>query len=356
MRQMPDESNPVHPTPSRGAVAPARDARKGAVLVLVLWILLAMSLLALTFAASIRTEVDAARNLVEQKQAYYLARSGIEYAIHKIRASQSPSRQQLQPSADGNVNNNFSQDPLIELYTEPVRLEVEGGVVEVTITPENGKIDVNTADPNLIFNLLLMIGLNETDAAIISDSIADWRDQDDEVSDAGAELDYYQGLPDPYFPKNGRLDVPEELLLVRGVTPEIYFGINGTTSDGQPARFYGLQDYLTTFGTARAIDVNAAPVQVLAAIPELDYQDAIAIDQMRAEGPIRVGDIQAQLPGITTNVLAFLTDRRTSLVYTLDAVARLSHSGTTNRVRCVVRLAGRGKHNIVYWNEANVEL
>ena len=61
---------------------------RGAVLLVVLWVMLAMSLLALSFSASIRTEVEAARNVVTQKQCFYLARAGIEYAVYEILKSQ----------------------------------------------------------------------------------------------------------------------------------------------------------------------------------------------------------------------------------------------------------------------------
>lgn len=60
----------------------------------------------------------------------------------------------------------------------------------------------------------------------IADSILDWLDEDDEPRPYGAELEYYSVLPTPYAPKNGPIDSVEELLLVRGVTPELLFGVD----------------------------------------------------------------------------------------------------------------------------------
>ncbi|TVQ01592.1 MAG: general secretion pathway protein GspK [Planctomycetaceae bacterium] len=60
----------------------------------------------------------------------------------------------------------------------------------------------------------------------IADAILDWLDEDDEPRPFGAELEYYSALPTPYAPKNGPIDSVEELLLVRGVTPELLFGID----------------------------------------------------------------------------------------------------------------------------------
>lgn len=58
----------------------------------------------------------------------------------------------------------------------------------------------------------------------IADAILDWIDADDQPREYGAEVDYYSGLTPSYAPKNGPLDTVEELLLVRGVTPQLLFG------------------------------------------------------------------------------------------------------------------------------------
>lgn len=56
----------------------------------------------------------------------------------------------------------------------------------------------------------------------IADAILDWIDEDDEVREYGAEFSDYSSLG--YAPKNGPLETIEELLMVRGVTPELLFG------------------------------------------------------------------------------------------------------------------------------------
>lgn len=61
----------------------------------------------------------------------------------------------------------------------------------------------------------------------IADSILDWLDEDEEPRPYGAEQEYYSVLPTPYEPKNGPIDSVEELLLVRGVTPDLLFGVDG---------------------------------------------------------------------------------------------------------------------------------
>ena len=58
----------------------------------------------------------------------------------------------------------------------------------------------------------------------VADAILDWLDEDDEPRENGAEIDFYSSLDPPYAPKNGPLETIEEMLLIRGVTPDLLFG------------------------------------------------------------------------------------------------------------------------------------
>ena len=75
----------------------------------------------------------------------------------------------------------------------------------------------------------------------VADAIVDWLDMDSSPRPYGAEDDYYTALSPPYHCKNGPLDSLEELLLVRGVTPELLFG-NDQNRNGahRPGRRRGL--------------------------------------------------------------------------------------------------------------------
>ena len=325
---------------------------RGAILIVVLWVLLALSLIALSFAASIRTEVDAARNVVQQKQSYYMARAGIEYAIYRILETQSAFYQAQQQAQ----NPGLQQVPDVLLGS--VSLSLAGGGADVAIGDESGKIGVNAAPPNLIYNLLLMIGVPGPTADVITDSIQDWIDPDELVHDFGAESDYYLGLKEPYPAKNGPIDVPEELLLIRGVTPEIYYGIKTKSDSGEPIELYGLQKYLTTFSNARQINVNSAPVPVLAAIPGLNYDVAVAIAQIRAEQPLTdPAQIGERIPGISGEALTFLSVMPTN-VFSVNSLGHVNGSKVVNRIRAVLRVDGRGPtgYAVLYWNESNTEL
>jgi general secretion pathway protein K len=339
--------------PERALHDPARDCgQRGAVLIVVLWVLVALAMLALSFSAAVRTEVNATRNTVDQKQSYFIARAGFEYAIYKILESQSAfyrSQAQLQGELGRQIP---------EVLTGHLRLDVADGGADVEVIDETGKISLNLAPPHLIFNLLVMVGVNPDQADIITDSIEDWRDQDDLSRPNGAEADYYQNLDPPYFPKNGLFDVPEELLLVRGVTPEVYYGKKGLDSSGERVEYYGLQKYFTTFSNIGRINVNSAPIPVLAAIPGFDYEVANEIAAMRYQEPLMdISQIMERIPGLPMNAVNHLSTNR-SQVYTIVSSGSRGGSEVISRIRAVVRIGqfGPKPYSIQYWNESNMEM
>jgi hypothetical protein len=105
----------------------------------------------------------------------------------------------------------------------------------------------------------------------VADSILDWMDTDDEPREFGAEVDYYSGLSPPYGAKNGAVDTVEELLLVRGVTPQLLFGAdinrngqldqhemleeNNGGASTDPTAVRGWSAYLTLY----SVESNANP-------------------------------------------------------------------------------------------------
>ena len=105
---------------------------------------------------------------------------------------------------------------------------VGDGTVSLKIIDLERKANINTANAAAIQQALTLMGVDASDISVVSDSIQDWIDPDDLPRVAGAESDYYQGLTPPYYAKNAPIDDLSELLLVRGVTPEMYWGSSAT--------------------------------------------------------------------------------------------------------------------------------
>lgn len=106
--------------------------------------------------------------------------------------------------------------------------------------------------------LMALPGMTEDTA----DAILDWLDEDDEARLLGAEAEYYNALPTPYSPSNGPLQTVEELLLVRGVTPNLLFGAdvnrNGVIDSDEQQRFGVTADTPGAFGWASYLTVHGA--------------------------------------------------------------------------------------------------
>lgn len=83
---------------------------------------------------------------------------------------------------------------------------------------DEGDTDDAPADTSAQGMLMALPGMTSD----VADAILDWIDEDDESRENGAEIDYYSALG--YTPRNGPLETIEELLLVRGVTPDLLFG------------------------------------------------------------------------------------------------------------------------------------
>ncbi len=105
---------------------------------------------------------------------------------------------------------------------------------------------------------LKKFGLAPREVDDIVAAIKDWLDADDDDTRSPAEDGYYLFLERPYACKDGPLDSVEELLLVKGMTPELFYG-----TEDQP----GVAAYVSVFGDGK-ININTADPMVLESLHE----------------------------------------------------------------------------------------
>ena len=118
---------------------------------------------------------------------------------------------------------------------------------------EERKLNINKANINDIQRLVMLItGCQQIEAQSLAAAIVDWRDEDDSLSipSGSAEDRYYRLLPAPYDGKDAAFEVLDELLLVKGITKEV---------------FARLRNYVTIYGEG-AVNINTASAQVLLAL------------------------------------------------------------------------------------------
>jgi len=115
-----------------------------------------------------------------------------------------------------------------------------------------------------IFSRLLLSGdfavEDEGQVRELVDALKDWIDADDEESEYGAESGYYSSAGLAYGCRNAPLRSVEELLLIRGFTPELLFGT---------AEKKALADFITVSGDDGRININTAPKEILVSLDPL---------------------------------------------------------------------------------------
>lgn len=146
-------------------------------------------------------------------------------------------------------------------------LEDNAKSIRYGVTPEAGKLNLNTATDEQLQQLLLplLTGLEIENGQELINALLDWRDEDTDAREGGAESEYYNTLKPPYNAKNGPLDTIDELLLVKGFNAIVLYGedVNGNglldpnEDDGDASEpTYDNADGLLNFGVAPFLTVS----------------------------------------------------------------------------------------------------
>ena len=217
------------------SISTANRRLRGSALMIVLVVVMIVSLGAYTFSELMFTHNETATLSSQNIQAKWLVDAGIDVArVHLLQ----PHEQRM--SAGGDYDNptifqaaNVITDPNPNLtgnftliapnldsdgFTAGFRYGLEDESSRLNL---NSLVIADTYATNGGREMLMSLPGMTVD---IADAIMDWIDEDDDTREFGAEFDYYQSLGSPYEPNNGSFNTVEELLLVRGVVPELLFG------------------------------------------------------------------------------------------------------------------------------------
>ena len=176
---------------------------RGAALLLVLWLIALLTTLVGGFALGARIEHLQGQVLARGVVAQQAARAGVEYAIVRV-GSEDPRWRWL---ADG----------------RPYRWPYAGTQVEVRITDEMGKVDLNLASLDLLAALFRQLGSEPAQAQQLAGAILDWRDGDTLTQPGGGAEDAdYAAAGLPYGSKDEPFESVAELQQVLGMSKDLY--------------------------------------------------------------------------------------------------------------------------------------
>lgn len=286
----------------RAAAHPGRSRRpgsRGTILIATMWIVLVLAGLVLVFARRMRVEVLASANQLAAAQAEWVARGALAFMIAQVDGTDGTWRPGSELSCEAvPVGSGY----FWLLHPDPA----DGSSYRFGIADESSRLNINYATEEM---LLMLTGLTDELAA----ALVDWRDPNAEAppTEGGAKSEYYLLLSPAYNCKSGPLETLEEILMVKGASPEILFGedlnrngfLDSNENDGDenpPADNGdgrldpGLYPFITVYAEAAAasggrtrattspVNVNTAPREVLQCLPGLDQADVDALINARS--------------------------------------------------------------------------
>ncbi|HUR70459.1 MAG TPA: hypothetical protein VMZ02_00645 [Candidatus Limnocylindrales bacterium] len=315
------------------------DNQRGVALIIVLWIFIFLFVVAFDFSASVREEAAATHRFSDETQGYYLALAGFQRGLYNF----------IQQAGGGNPQTDIKQNDLFDGTWREEKLG--SGMFRVRLVDEGGKINLNRVDEQILRRVFTNLGMEDSAADILVDSIMDWRDPDDLHRTNGAESDYYGSLSPAYSAKNGPLDSVEDLLWIRGMTPAMFYG---TVNDGNPqverAPRVGLRDVFTIDSPIDRVNLRTATAEVIHALTGIAMERCRSFVEERKRLADKTLNDLLPLLGIGSGDPALQTFIFTNpSVIAVDAEGRPQDSRVARRVKGVVRLGGAQGFEILRW-------
>jgi general secretion pathway protein K len=177
--------------------------RNGLVLIAVLWIVVVITVIAAILGRKSKLDSKVCLARMESVRCKWACRAGIERAIAILNEDERET--------------DCLTDLWYDNYIDFNDIPLERCTFTVQINDEASKLNINTATREQLMGLPYMV-------EEIADAIIDWRDTDEMPGEVGVEGGYYENLPFGYLTRNGPFRTIRELLLVRGVTEDLFYG------------------------------------------------------------------------------------------------------------------------------------
>lgn len=289
-----------------------KSNNKGLVLVTVLWVIVVLMVIVSVLGRQSRLDTKVCFARLEGVRCKWASRAGIEKAIGILNEDTRESDCLTDLWSD-------NEEDLNDVYLQNCWFTVR-------VIDEASKLNINTVTKGQLLELPEM--LEE-----IADAIIDWRDEDDTPSTGGVEGGYYENLQFGYMARNGPLRTIRELLLVKDVTEQLFFGedtnLNGqldyNEQDGEESLPYDDGDseldkgwiaYLTCYSYDNNKDAEGNPKtninegnanQLSRSLGISNSQAESIVDNRPSNGYQSIGDLIGNGPNSTLDMQTFST-------------------------------------------------
>ena len=323
-------------------------SQDGVALILVLWVFIFLFVVAFEFSTAAREEGTAAQRFSEDTTGYYLALAAFESGLYEFLNQQSGTGSQP------------PQNTKEDLFDGEFREQKLGpGTLRVRLIDESGKININRVNEETLRRIFLNLSIAPDRADILVDSIMDWRDPDDLHRPNGAENDYYQSLTPPYTAKNGSLDTIEDLLWIRGMTPDLFYGYpeERIQEVGDGSNRVALRDLFTVDSPIDRVNLRTASAEVIHALVGIPLEKCRSfVDERKKLSEKTIADLLPLLGiGAADNVMQMFIFANPSVV-AVESEGVPVDSRTGRRLKGIVRLGGAQGFELLRWVDRDIAL
>ncbi len=297
-----------------------------------------LSILAAAFAFSMKVETKLAQNANSETELLWMGLSGVEFArwvlVQQTTVAEERGFDALNQFWASGDTTSVSNSPFQGMSLSGYPLG--NGRFSIKIIELERKMNINAADMRFLQNAFNVVGVDAGESSQITSAIIDWIDTNNERGANGAEDDDYMALDPPYHCKNKPIDDMAELLLIRGITPDMYWG--GVATNHPPSKFQsrlsarhgftgqnmfrvGLKDIFTPISSGK-ININTASAEVLLTIPMMDENTVSEIIRLRSETPFRNPSQLASAglnPQLFQQIAQYLTVQSSAFEVEVDA-------------------------------------
>jgi len=269
-----------------------------------MWLSAALSAIAFSLAATVRSETQRAVTGTDALRTLYLAEGSVERGIQWM--------------LWGPEYRNPDGSPRFWAYDRPLaRLAYASGDAVVEFIPESSKLNVNYGSADDLYRVVSTIVGDPARSREIVDAIVDWRS----AAQAPTVFDgFYSSLGPTFQARHASLEEIEELLLVRGVTPEFFYGNYATSEDGRLVPRGGLRDCLSVWGSNGPFDLNTAAPALLQALGASPAMVNLIVNRRQLQPFKSMGEVSEA--GLIAPSRTFINNGA-GTIYTIRATARL---------------------------------
>lgn len=229
---------------------------RGAILIVALWTMSFLAVFAAYVGLRVRQRVSLLSRVEMKSQLRFLAESGIRKSISVIKVEFERNQGVLTGAGKQYLFNNPKEfsSMRVGLGEFVVEHEVKEHLINKKyygVVDEERKININQTTPDVLKRLIfLTTDLKDDEAEKLAESILNWRTLYSTELTGFSSDTYYANLNHPYEPKQADFEILDEMLLVKGMTRNI---------------FEKIVPFVTVYGDG-LVNINTAPREVLMAL------------------------------------------------------------------------------------------